>query len=74
MKVPGSPFSGRRPPKEAVFVEPSLVAEVEFREWTHARTLRAPSFKGLREDRDPLAVRFTPDDASEAPSEGESVS
>ena len=38
-------------PREAVFVEPRLVAEVEFREWTQERVMRAPSFKGLREDK-----------------------
>ena len=48
-----SPFAGRQPPKGTVFVEPRLVAEVEFREWTRAGTLRAPSFKGLRYDKDP---------------------
>jgi bifunctional non-homologous end joining protein LigD len=45
-----SPFVGRQPPREAIFVEPRLSAEVEFREWTNSRTLRAPSFKGLRAD------------------------
>ena len=29
------------------------MAEVEFREWTRTGTLRAPSFKGLRYDKDP---------------------
>jgi bifunctional non-homologous end joining protein LigD len=48
-----SPFDGRQPPKGTVFVEPELVAEVEFREWTRSSTLRAPSFKGLRPDKDP---------------------
>ncbi|MEO8091751.1 MAG: non-homologous end-joining DNA ligase [bacterium] len=52
-----SPFAGRQPPKQARFAEPRLVAEVEFRQWTAARTLRAPSFKGLRDDRDPTDVR-----------------
>jgi len=47
-----SPFEGRQPPKGTVFVEPRLVARVEFREWTRAGTLRAPSYKGLREDID----------------------
>jgi bifunctional non-homologous end joining protein LigD len=51
-----SPFQGRQPPKETVFVEPRLVCEVEFREWTRSRTLRAPSFKGLRDDKDPSEV------------------
>jgi bifunctional non-homologous end joining protein LigD len=51
-----SPFSGRQPPKETRFVEPRLVAEVEFSEWTRTRTLRAPSFLGLRDDKDPQDV------------------
>jgi bifunctional non-homologous end joining protein LigD len=37
-------------------VEPRLVARVEFREWTRAGTLRAPAFKGLRDDVDPADV------------------
>ena len=49
----GSPFAGRQPPKGTVFVEPRLVAHVEFREWTKSGTLRAPSFKGLRPDISP---------------------
>ncbi len=51
-----SPFEGRQPPKGTQFVEPRLVAQVEFREWTRAGTLRAPSFKGLREDVTPESV------------------
>ena len=39
-------------PRNAVFVEPRLVAEVEFREWTSEGIMRAPSFKGLRDDKD----------------------
>jgi bifunctional non-homologous end joining protein LigD len=53
-----SPFHGRQPPKGTRFEEPRLVASVEFREWTKSGTLRAPSFKGLRPDKDPAeAVR-----------------
>ena len=60
LRVAQSPFEGRSPPKEVVFVEPCLVARVEFREWTAAGTLRAPSFKGLVADADPrMVVRET---------------
>jgi bifunctional non-homologous end joining protein LigD len=37
--------------EDIVWVEPKLVAEVEFVEWTHDGHLRAPSFQGLREDK-----------------------
>jgi bifunctional non-homologous end joining protein LigD len=46
-----SPFTGRQPEKGARFVEPELVAQVEFAEWTNAGTLRHPSYKGLRDDK-----------------------
>jgi bifunctional non-homologous end joining protein LigD len=39
-----------------VWVEPKLVAEVEFVEWTHDGRLRAPSYQGLREDKPADAV------------------
>jgi bifunctional non-homologous end joining protein LigD len=45
-------------PRETVFVEPTLVAEIELREWTAERIMRAPSFKGLREDKSPREVRL----------------
>jgi bifunctional non-homologous end joining protein LigD len=35
-----------------VFVEPQIVAEIEFSAWTAAGSLRHPSYKGLREDKD----------------------
>jgi hypothetical protein len=40
-----------------VWLRPELVGKVEFRGWTSAGLLRAASFKGLREDNDPLEVR-----------------
>lgn len=40
------------------WIEPSLVAKVEFRELTSAGKLRAPSFKGLRDDKAPADCLF----------------
>jgi len=42
---------------DVIWVEPKLVCEVEFTEWTHDGRLRAPSYKGLREDKPPEEVR-----------------
>jgi bifunctional non-homologous end joining protein LigD len=42
---------------DVVWVEPRLVAQVEFVEWTHERRLRAPVYLGLREDKTPDEVR-----------------
>jgi bifunctional non-homologous end joining protein LigD len=47
-----SPFESTPRIPGAVWVEPQLVAEVEFTEWTNDGVLRHPSFKGLREDKD----------------------
>jgi bifunctional non-homologous end joining protein LigD len=41
---------------DVVWVEPKLVAEVEFAEWTHDGHLRAPSFQGLRDDKPATVV------------------
>jgi bifunctional non-homologous end joining protein LigD len=51
-----SPFAGPQPPRGAHFVEPRLVCEVEFSDWTRAGKVRQASYKGLREDRDPSEV------------------
>ena len=51
-----SPFADPIPYRDARFVDPELVAQVEFSEWTHTNTLRHPVFKGLRDDKDPRAV------------------
>jgi bifunctional non-homologous end joining protein LigD len=42
---------------DVIWVEPELVAEVEFAEWTHDGRLRAPSYQGLREDKAATEVR-----------------
>lgn len=48
---PDSPFTGRQPPRGTHYVQPELVCEVEFSEWTRAGHLRQPSYKGLRDDK-----------------------
>jgi bifunctional non-homologous end joining protein LigD len=69
-----SPFDGRQPPRGAHFVEPRLVCEVEFSEWTKAAMLRQPSYKGLREDKPAMAVvreRVQPPSGSSADRQSE---
>jgi bifunctional non-homologous end joining protein LigD len=54
-----SPFATAVPrmyAKDAVWVEPELVAEVDYTEWTKDGRLRHPSYKGLRDDYDPKDV------------------
>jgi bifunctional non-homologous end joining protein LigD len=55
----GSPFAGPVPPEHArpaVWVEPRLVIQVAFDRWTKAGRMRAPVYKGLRDDIDPAQV------------------
>ncbi|ARM14154.1 MULTISPECIES: non-homologous end-joining DNA ligase [Rhizobium] len=46
--------TGRK--RNAVFVDPKLVAEIEYRAWTHDAKLRHASYKGLRDAADGAAV------------------
>ncbi|MGV4796103.1 non-homologous end-joining DNA ligase [Rhizobium sp. F40D2] len=42
--------------RNAVFIEPKLVAEIEYRAWTHDGKLRHASYKGLRDTADGASV------------------
>jgi bifunctional non-homologous end joining protein LigD len=72
-----NPFANEVPrerAKGATWLRPELVGEVEFRNWTPDGRLRAPSWRGLRSDKDaadlePEAapVESTPDPKQEEP-------
>ena len=51
-----NPFTRAQAPRNAGVRRAGLVAEIEFREWTGERVMRAPSFKGLRDDKSPREV------------------
>ena len=54
-----SPFDGPVPPEyagPAVWVEPRLVIDVTFNRWTRAGRMRAPAYRGLRDDKNPADV------------------
>ena len=58
-----SPFDGPVPQmyaRTAVWVEPRLVIDVSFDRWTSAGRMRAPVYKGLRDDIDPADVTRDP--------------
>lgn len=57
MAIDQNPFAAGEIPRGSRFVEPRLVCEVEFTEWTSKTgQLRHPSFKGMRQDKNPREV------------------
>ncbi|MFP5379828.1 MAG: DNA ligase D, partial [Vicinamibacteria bacterium] len=66
-----SPFTDGAPPKGTHWVEPRLVCEVAFTEFTPDGHLRHPVYVGLRDDVTPAAIRDDAADAArEAPTRG----
>jgi bifunctional non-homologous end joining protein LigD len=47
--------------ERAHWVRPRVVVDVKFNEWTVEGKLRQPIFIGVRDDKDPLAVRREPE-------------
>src|SRR3546814_12119275 len=59
MKQTKSPFAKKltaEAARQVVFVRPELVAEVEFRAWTAAGSVRHAAYRGLRADKAPEEV------------------
>jgi bifunctional non-homologous end joining protein LigD len=68
LKADKHPFD-RKPPdsRDARYVRPELVAEIEYLTMTRDRVLRHASFKGLREDKEARSVTMErPEDTNEA--------
>ena len=58
LKRPRSPFDKKSPGGRGhSWVEPTLVCEVRFSDWTHDGGIRHPAFLGLRADKEPKACR-----------------
>jgi DNA ligase D-like protein (predicted ligase) len=51
LEIPASPFTRNGLPRQARWVEPKLVAQIAFGEWTRDGKLRHPRYLGLREDK-----------------------
>ena len=76
LETPRSPFVSPPRMRGVHWVEPKLVAEVQFTGWTQDGRLRHPSFLGLREDRKAVGiVREVPQrlDAEDESGEGEAM-
>jgi len=61
IKREASPFKKSPEPKKnemITWLEPVLVAEIKFAEWTEENLLRQASFKGLRTDKDPRDIKM----------------
>jgi bifunctional non-homologous end joining protein LigD len=62
LEIPRSPFRERpRTNQPPHWVQPKLVAEVKFTEWTDDGKLRHPTYLGLRDDVEPQAVIREPE-------------
>jgi bifunctional non-homologous end joining protein LigD len=63
-----SPFEAKRGPKGARYVEPRLVADIEFTEWTNEQVLRHPSYKGRVDTKPERIVLENPGHQADSPS------
>jgi bifunctional non-homologous end joining protein LigD len=54
-----SPLADPPREKSVTWLEPTLVAQIAYQEWTDDRKLRQPVFLGLRDDKPPKEVTFS---------------
>lgn len=59
-----SPFVNPPRERDVTYLEPKLVGQFNFQEWTNELKLRQPVFLGLRDDKDPRDVKLPAKDAS----------
>lgn len=71
MESPFMPAPKPRPNERITWLEPKLVAEIKFAEWTEEQQLRQASFKGLRTDKNPRDIKREKADDSQSPSSEE---
>lgn len=60
LKRMDSPFKlvpNTRTKEKIIWLEPKMVAEIKFTEWTKENLLRQASFKGIRADKDPKDIK-----------------
>ncbi|MBY3468846.1 ATP-dependent DNA ligase [Rhizobium laguerreae] len=53
-KTPPLPYTGAR--KNVVWMQPTVIAEIEYRGWTDDSKLRHASYKGVRDVQDNAAI------------------
>ena len=77
LKIATSPFQEKvgRGLRDYVFVKPEILCEISFLEWTTDGHIRHASFKGLREDKNPIeVVEEIPKPIEQVTNENESTS
>lgn len=57
MESPFNPTPKLKPKEQIIWLEPEMVAEIKFAEWTKENLLRQGSFKGIRTDKDPKDIK-----------------
>ncbi|MFR3092642.1 MAG: DNA ligase, partial [Eggerthella lenta] len=63
LERPDAPFADAPKPRSGervVWLDPQVIVQVKFAEWTEDGLLRHPSYQGIRTDKDPRDVQREP--------------